>query len=97
MSLWTETYLGKPYEADRNLDALARTYVEKTRAYDLSVCSAKAQDGEPIPANSQEWVLINRYARLTLAEVQEAAERQGYSSYYGLALAIRNARWITPR
>ena len=55
-------YLGTFLEEEEDpLLEVAETYFRHCWSYDLKVCTAR-RDGEPVPANNEEWILINRHA-----------------------------------
>lgn len=59
-------------EWERYLDDLAREYFQRCDTYDASICTARSpHTGRPIPANGQEYGLINRHAFDVLRELRQ--------------------------
>jgi hypothetical protein len=61
------------------IDNLAREYYARAEAYDRTVCTGPIRDGSIMPANWREQSLINRHATNLLRELNERAERLGYT------------------
>ena len=71
--------IGTPEPDPPELFDLAKSYYERTEAYDRTVCTGPIGRDGIMPANYREMALINRNALAVLKDVQEQAERLGYT------------------
>lgn len=80
----TATWLTQPWpeptERERQLEALAKRYIDETDAYDRTVCTGQFRDGTIAPRNYAELGMINRNAHRLLAKIKIDAMRIGFTS-----------------
>lgn len=63
---------------ERKLRELAQQYIERTEAYDRTVCTGPITRGEIMPASIQEGALINRNARKVHDELMQDVWALGF-------------------
>ena len=70
---------GTPEPDPPGLVALAQSYYDRTEAYDRTVCTGPIGRDGILPSDHRELALINRNAAAVLRDVQQQAERNGYT------------------
>jgi hypothetical protein len=96
MSEWSKQFLTEPEPEDSALAALAMSYYERAEAYDCTVCTGPMGRDGVMPANYREMGLINRNAASVLRDVQEQAQRLGYTREQLKAAMLRAGRSPAP-
>lgn len=71
-------YMDQTKEAAR-LRSIGEEYYEACFGYELSVCSGRTKEGEPVPINKEEHTKVNAHARKmfrTLCSKHQLTNRQ---------------------
>ena len=62
-----------------HLQDLAKQYHDRTREYDLHVCSGPMRNGCPTPSNGEERTKIGTHTRSVLSAIEYRAGRLGFT------------------
>jgi hypothetical protein len=80
-----------PSEKEVMLRAMAVEYLDRTEAFDRTICSGPVKQGFIMPATCREWSIISTHANSVLLELTQRASAIGFTRIDMLS-AIQNHR-----